>query len=419
MFGIFDKNRDSTINLEEFLAAILGSLSAFRVGLVRQAFAKLDANGNGTLEIDEVKEKFDPSRHPEVKAGNKTVEECRYEFYDMFSTHHNVAQGFKADRSVGLQEFVEYHQFVSSCIDNDNLFKIFMTGVWNLDLVDTGNTVIKPAGLAPSVYGKTAKEQWKYDMHRSLFGEKDQTPMKYDVQSVYQKKPSSKQPVSSGMVAAGTGAWGQLDKGSNIKSQQDVPLYQQYPSQQQQRQFDPRASEKSVLEQVRQKIISRGARGINGIKRVFKIMDDNESKTLDVEEFSKALNEYRIQIERPDVEKVFRLFDRDGNGEINYDEFLRSIVGKMNDQRRNIVTLAFKKFDRDGNGFINIEDLKGRYNASNHPDVKLGKKTEEDILYEFLDTFEQHYSLNVSFYRTFLKPYCIASWVEGQVHKAG
>ena len=100
-----------------------------------------------------------------------------------------------------------------------------MTGVWNLDLVDTSNTVIKPAGLAPSVYGKTAKEQWKYDMHRSLFGEKDQTPMKYDVQSVYQKKTPSKQPVSSGMVAAGTGAWNQLDKGSNIKSQQDVPLY--------------------------------------------------------------------------------------------------------------------------------------------------------------------------------------------------
>ena len=49
---------------------------------------------------------------------------------------------------------------------------------------------------------------------------------------------------------------------------------------------------------MRQKIISRGARGINGIKRVFKIMDDNESKTLDIEEFSKALNEYRIQIER-------------------------------------------------------------------------------------------------------------------------
>jgi Ca2+-binding EF-hand superfamily protein len=125
-------------------------------------------------------------------------------------------------------------------------------------------------------------------------------------------------------------------------------------------------------------------------------MDDNNSKTLDLQEFTKAMNDYRIQVESGDIGKIFALFDRDGNGEINYDEFLRSIVGKMNDRRKNTVILAFKRFDKDGNGVINIEDLKGKYNAKSHPDVKTGKKTEEDVLYEFLDTFEQHYSMNVS-----------------------
>ncbi len=133
-------------------------------------------------------------------------------------------------------------------------------------------------------------------------------------------------------------------------------------------------------------------------------MDDNNSKTLDQQEFAKALTEYRIQIDQSEVAKVFRHFDRDGNGEINYDEFLRSIIGKMNERRRNCVTLAFKRFDRDGNGYINIEDLKGRYNASNHPEVKTGKKTEEDVLYEFLDTFEQHYSLNVIYFTNLVAP---------------
>ena len=33
-----------------------------------------------------------------------------------------------------------------------------MTGVWNLDLVDTGNAVIKPAGITPQMYGKNSKE---------------------------------------------------------------------------------------------------------------------------------------------------------------------------------------------------------------------------------------------------------------------
>jgi len=43
------------------------------------------------LEIDEVKESFEASRHPEVKSGSKTVEECRFEFFDLFQTHHSVA----------------------------------------------------------------------------------------------------------------------------------------------------------------------------------------------------------------------------------------------------------------------------------------------------------------------------------------
>ena len=67
----------------------------------------------------------------------------------------------------------------------------------------------------------------------------------------------------------------------------------------------------------------------------------------------------------------------------------------MNDRRQNLVYHAFQRFDRDGNGNVNIEDLKGTYNASMHPDVRSGKKSEEDVLYEFLDTFEQHYSLLV------------------------
>ena len=41
-------------------------------------------------------------------------------------------------------------------------------------------------------------------------------------------------------------------------------------------------------------------------------------------------------------------------------------------------------------GVVEINDLKGVYNAKQHPDVKSGRKTEDEILAEFLDTFEIH-----------------------------
>jgi hypothetical protein len=42
---------------------------------------------------------------------------------------------------------------------------------------------------------------------------------------------------------------------------------------------------------------------------------------------------------------------------------------------------------------LDINDIKGKYNASKHPEVKSGKKTEDDVLKEFLETFEMHHNV--------------------------
>jgi hypothetical protein len=65
----------------------------------------------------------------------------------------------------------------------------------------------------------------------------------------------------------------------------------------------------------------------------------------------------------------------------------------MNPYRKDFVIKAFKKVDRDGSGILDINDIKGTYNAKLHPDVKTGKKTEEEVLMEFLDTFEVHHAM--------------------------
>ena len=85
---------------------------------------------------------------------------------------------------------------------------------------------------------------------------------------------------------------------------------------------------------------------------------------------------------------MFTYFDRDGNNELSYDEFLRGVRGEMNQNRVKFVRMAFNKLDADKSGIVDIFDIKQFYNAKQHPDVKAGKKTEDQILGEFLDTFE-------------------------------
>lgn len=75
---------------------------------------------------------------------------------------------------------------------------------------------------------------------------------------------------------------------------------------------------------------SRGARGIIGLKRIFKIMDDDGSGYLDVNEFNKALKDYRVSVTPEESRKLFQIFDINGDGNISYDEFLRGVVGEMN-----------------------------------------------------------------------------------------
>ena len=92
-------------------------------------------------------------------------------------------------------------------------------------------------------------------------------------------------------------------------------------------------SEAQLLEQFRTKLASRGARGLLGLQRYFKIADDDNSKSLDMYEFKKACKDFRVGLEDKDAERLFRIFDRDGSGSIDYDEFLRGVRGEMNQFR--------------------------------------------------------------------------------------
>ena len=153
-------------------------------------------------------------------------------------------------------------------------------------------------------------------------------------------------------------------------------------------------SEQQLMEQFRTKLAARGARGLMGLAKQFKIADDDNSKDLDIQEFKKAVRDFRIGLQDKDSERLFKIFDRDSSGRIDYEEFLRGVRGEMNQFRQNLAKKAFSIMDKDRSGILDLDDIRQTYNAKMHPDVKSGKKKEDDVLLEFLDTFEMHYSFN-------------------------
>jgi len=47
LFNAFDRNRDGTIDYDEFVRVLRGPMNGFRKRLVLQAFTKLDKDGSG------------------------------------------------------------------------------------------------------------------------------------------------------------------------------------------------------------------------------------------------------------------------------------------------------------------------------------------------------------------------------------
>jgi Ca2+-binding EF-hand superfamily protein len=83
------------------------------------------------------------------------------------------------------------------------------------------------------------------------------------------------------------------------------------------------------------------------LSRQFKIFDDNNSSTLDLDEFTKAIKDYGVDIEDVDIANLFKTMDLDGNGQIDFNEFLRTIVGEMNQFRSSLVEQAFRTLDKN------------------------------------------------------------------------
>jgi hypothetical protein len=68
---------------------------------------------------------YDPSFHPDVKAGRKTADQVLCDFMSQWDT-------IKKDGIVSLEEFMEYYKDVSASIDRDDEFELMIRNAWHI-----------------------------------------------------------------------------------------------------------------------------------------------------------------------------------------------------------------------------------------------------------------------------------------------
>lgn len=362
-------------------------MNPFRRQLVHQAFDVLDENGSGTITMDEIQSKYNAKKHPDVLEGKKTEEEVLFEFMETFQVHHNTIDRTTPDNIITLEEFEEYYNNISMSIDNDQYFELMITNAWKL------GEAKKTYASGWSNTGTTTKKQ-TVSQHYGDYYEKGTTGERPGASKWMGYKPDTLEKPS---YPDSTFQTSSQSIGQTVR--------RAAPPARQSRAGPPASvgasrtrSTEDIIEAIRAKLRSRGARTSIGIQRQFKIADDDRSGKLNFYEFWKAMNDFGTGISEDEGKVAFDAFDRDGSGEIDYDEFIRTVRGEMNQFRVGFVKQAFDKLDKDKNGQVEIDDVKGVYNAKHHPDVLQGKKTETEVLGEFLETFETHHNIKTGYY---------------------
>lgn len=122
-------------------------------------------------------------------------------------------------------------------------------------------------------------------------------------------------------------------------------------------------------------------------------MDAGNLNAINLKDFRRVMSDYRLGLTEPECNEMFQAFDVDNSGKIAYEEFITIIRGKLSEERKNCILLAFERLDPHKQGFCDMAALKELYNPSNHILVKAGKKSEDDELLDFLETFDIHHKI--------------------------
>ncbi|KAK2150797.1 hypothetical protein LSH36_388g00002 [Paralvinella palmiformis] len=147
---------------------------------------------------------------------------------------------------------------------------------------------------------------------------------------------------------------------------------------------------KTLVKEIRRQCEKRGWGSLKAMSVLFRGLDKDYSKRVDLREFIDGMRNYGIDMTEEQLGKVFRWCDKDHGGSIDFREFLQELLPPMAPCRKAVIEEVFRKLDATKDGVLKMDDLKIIYKdyAMNHPKVLRGEWTVDKAYQSFLDTFD-------------------------------
>ena len=143
-------------------------------------------------------------------------------------------------------------------------------------------------------------------------------------------------------------------------------------------------------------LLKKGIKGLLNLHWKFLVYCSNVSK-ITLNDFINVLQLEHINFEKKTFDDIFNYFSIK-NRYLDYNRFIRFFKRELNDKKLKIVEKIFLslKYDTGDNDEIPLTEIKKRYKARRHPEVIMGKKTEDEKIMEFGDGFDINYEITSS-----------------------
>ena len=340
IFNVYDINQNGIMEYKKFLDDLLKlrEMSKSRKNHIQKIFNHLDFEGKQLLDINELTSLY--KKPPE----NDPVPDL----LDSFITFHNILRGNR-NPLVTMNDFLRFYNYINFLIPetkHDQLFMDFTSETWLL-------------------YDKS------FDERKNL--------MKVKIEGLGKQKNRE---AKNKLIVSHKTPYGTIKDKINYNLNEENPTTKYYVN-----------KIEDLLGHLRSILTQRGYSGIMSMRRTFMIIDENSNKKITFDEFEKLFKKYRYDLSPEEINNLFNYFDKDGSGFIDYDKFINGICGNLNKFRQDVLKQVFIKLDDDEKGYITVGQMRKEYNPKEHPLVRQGKRTEDEILAEFLDVLEYHFNL--------------------------
>ena len=117
-------------------------------------------------------------------------------------------------------------------------------------------------------------------------------------------------------------------------------------------------TDEDLIEYVRTQCMKNKVGGsIMGLSTVFRKIDRDHSKRLNLTEFKEGMTLFGIRLNERDMKRLFNKFDKDGSKTVDFNEFLRVLKPPMAPCRIKLVKYVFQLLDKDHNKVLTTDDI--------------------------------------------------------------